>query len=209
MLKTIIFDFDGTLADTGRIMIECMNDLAKQENRPLLEATKALRERTAYQIFTQDLGVSIYKVPSYVKRARQIMKTKVSSIRLFEGVPDIVEALSKQFHLGILTSNSEEIVRNVLDRENIKSFRFIFSNSSVFGKHRSLKKLLKTNHLQATEAIYVGDEVRDIEACRKAKVPIIAVTWGFNSKKILQQARPDFIAERPKDIIKSINALKG
>ena len=73
MLTTIIFDFDGTLADTGRIMIECMNELAKQENRPQLKANESLREKTALQIFTKDLGVSVYRVPYYFKKANKII----------------------------------------------------------------------------------------------------------------------------------------
>src|SRR3989344_3585369 len=200
MLTTIIFDFDGTLADTGRIMIECMNELAKQENRPQLKANESLREKTALQIFTKDLGVSVYRVPYYVRKA--------SSIRFFKGIPSTVKMLSRQFRLGILTSNSDEIVKKVLVKEGVTSFSFIFSNSSVFGKHRSLKKLLKTYRLQPAETIYVGDEVRDIEACRKAKVPIIAVTWGFNSRKILERAKPDFIADKPEEIIKIAKGLR-
>src|SRR3989338_1975126 len=208
MLTTIIFDFDGTLADTGRIMIECMNELAKQENRPQLKANESLREKTALQIFTKDLGVSVYRVPYYVRKARKIMEAKASSIRFFKGIPSTVKMLSRQFRLGILTSNSDEIVKKVLVKEGVTSFSFIFSNSSVFGKHRSLKKLLKTYRLQPAETIYVGDEVRDIEACRKAKVPIIAVTWGFNSRKILERAKPDFIADKPEDIIKIAKGLR-
>ena len=79
----------------------------------------------------------------------------------------------------------------------------------MFGKHRSLKRLLKTYHMKPAETIYIGDEVRDIEACRKAKVQIIAVTWGFNSKRILERAKPDFIADKPEDIVKIVKALRG
>ena len=48
--------------------------------------------------------------------------------------------------------------------------------------------------------IYVGDEVRDIEASQSARVASIAVTWGFNSRDILSEAKPSFLAHSPSDL---------
>jgi phosphoglycolate phosphatase len=49
--------------------------------------------------------------------------------------------------------------------------------------------------------LYVGDEVRDIQACKKSFVKIIAVTWGFDIPDVLKSHNPDFLVSTPKEIL--------
>ena len=104
--------------------------------------------------------------------------------------------------MGILTSTSEENVRKFLKKNKLELFDFIYSGSSIFGKHKVMKSLLKKQKLKRKEVIYVGDETRDIEAAKKAKVKIISVTWGFNTKQILKKQKPDFLIDKPKELMK-------
>jgi phosphoglycolate phosphatase-like HAD superfamily hydrolase len=46
-------------------------------------------------------------------------------------------------------------------------------------------------------AVYVGDEVRDIVAARKAGVDVAAVSWGYNTREVLAKHEPDYLIERP------------
>ena len=54
---------------------------------------------------------------------------------------------------------------------------------------------LRTGTFGAGETLYIGDEVRDIDACRKTGIRIISVTWGFNSKEALCRKNPDFLVD--------------
>ena len=54
--------------------------------------------------------------------------------------------------------------------------------------------------MKAHEAVYVGDEVRDIVACRRIGMPIISVTWGFNSADFLASAGPNHLAQSPEEL---------
>jgi phosphoglycolate phosphatase len=53
-----------------------------------------------------------------------------------------------------------------------------------------------------SDFIYVGDEYRDIEAAKAANVKIISVTWGFNSREVLENANSGYIAEDTEEILK-------
>ncbi len=46
----------------------------------------------------------------------------------------------------------------------------------------------------------MGDETRDIEAAKKSKIKIVAVTWGFNSSNVLAQHQPDFLIDIPQQL---------
>ena len=78
----------------------------------------------------------------------------------------------------------------------------MYVDTSIFGKHTTLKRLIKKYDLVKKEVIYIGDEIRDIEACKKAGIECIVVTWGYNSRKALQQQNPDYMIDRPADLLK-------
>jgi phosphoglycolate phosphatase-like HAD superfamily hydrolase len=52
-----------------------------------------------------------------------------------------------------------------------------------------------SHKLDPSKVFYIGDETRDIEAAKKAGIKSIAVTWGYNTKAILDNSNPDFLCE--------------
>ncbi|PSB03825.1 HAD family hydrolase, partial [Merismopedia glauca] len=58
------------------------------------------------------------------------------------------------------------------------------------------------------KVIYVGDETRDIEAARKSKIKAIAVCWGFNFREILAKYKPDFLIDRPSQLLEVVQHLE-
>lgn len=99
----------------------------------------------------------------------------------------------KASKVGILTSNSKENVDLFLEKNDMMGqFDFIKSSSKLSGKAKCLKQIIKNTQSEASNTIYIGDEVRDIEACKKMKISIISVTWGFNASEVLEKHFPDF-----------------
>ena len=124
-----------------------------------------------------------------------------SEITAFQGVQFLVEELSRLgFNLGILTTNSAETVNVFLQKYGLeKYFSFIKTDVPLFGKKRALRRAKRA---LKSDFVYVGDEYRDIEAAKAAEVKIISVTWGFNSRKVLESANPGNIAEETAEILK-------
>ena len=84
---------------------------------------------------------------------------------------------------------------------------FIYSGTTLFGKHKVINQLLKQDHWEREAIVYVGDETRDIEAAKKSKIKMIAVSWGFNSKEVLAAHTPDFLVNHPKELLEEIEKL--
>ena len=132
---------------------------------------------------------------------REIRNRK--DIKLFEGVELILKQLRKRYRLGIVSSNSEENIKKILKENGVdKLFDYIYSASSLFGKHKNLKRLIKKYKLNLEEVIYVGDEDRDILAAKKVGIKVVAVTWGYNSKEKLMKEKPDYLVSSPKELEK-------
>lgn len=209
--KVIIFDFDGTLADTLDALVSITNHLALEfgYRSTTPEEIPKLRNLSSREIVRLS-GVSIFKLPFLLRRIRDNLHGKIQGLNLIPGIKEALIQLKKEGNcLGILTSNSEENVRVFLEKHGIQDlFSFVYSENSLFSKDRSIRKLMKKNHLRPEEIIYVGDETRDIDAAKKIHVKVIAVTWGFNSRQVLAQYKPDFLIHQPSELIEVTGNLK-
>ena len=208
MTKVIIFDFDGTLADTIDILLSITNRLSAEFG--FKSATKEelaqLSNLNSWQIL-QYSGISVFKFPLLIRRLKAELHSEVPQIQLFPGIKEVLLELKRRgFQLGIITSNSRENVWGALEKNGLQgTFTFIYSGST-FGKHKVINKWLKLEHINPEEVVYVGDEIRDIYAAKKTGIKVIAVGWGFNSQEALAAQNPDFLIERPQELIEIINS---
>jgi HAD superfamily hydrolase (TIGR01509 family) len=208
MTKVIIFDFDGTLADTVDILLSITNRLSAEFG--FKSATKEelaqLSNLNSWQIL-QYSGISLFKFPLLIRRLKAELHREIPHIQLFPGIKEVLLELKKRgFQLGIITSNSRENVLGALEKNGLQdTFTFIYSGST-FGKHKVINKWLRIENIHTEKVVYVGDEIRDIDAAKKTGIKIIAVGWGFNSPQALAAQNPNFLIERPQELIEIMNS---
>jgi HAD superfamily hydrolase (TIGR01549 family) len=199
----IIFDFDGTIADTLELGIEIFNRIAPEYNCLPVgpEERELFRTKKPQELF-EAYGISRLKLLTLMLRIRKEMRRHVSETKPFTGMDAALREISNSgYRMGILTSNSVENVRKFLEINNLSGlFEFINSGRSFMGKAKLIRKLLIHEQIPAGRVVYVGDETRDIEASRAAGIPVIAVSWGLNSRDLLASLSPDQIADSPEEL---------
>ena len=202
-IKYIVFDFDGTLVDTIDMAINIFNKIAHEYN------LKQIEEEDRIALTTQkpkDLmkiyEVTQLKVVLLLLRIRKEMGKNLSDLKIVSDIKETLQELKQSgFRLGILTSNSKNNVGIFLENNCLADIvDFIYSGKSLFGKDKVMKSMLEQEKISKDEIIYVGDEIRDIEASRKVGIPIISVSWGLNTREILESFKPDLMAHTPKDL---------
>jgi phosphoglycolate phosphatase len=206
--KIAIFDFDGTIANTIPTDLEIaklFNQFTKEfniEKHITVEDIKQFRGKSLKEI-VKALHIRFYRLPFILRKVQKFMQPDLLKANPIGGIKDAINKLKENgYILGIVTSSKKTLVENFLKRHKINGFDFIHSGSSLFGKHRIINKLLKKYGFSQEDTIYIGDEIRDIEATKKSEIPIISVTWGFNSKAGLKKYLPHFMVEKPSDIVK-------
>ena len=131
------------------------------------------------------------------------MRKESTEIHAF--APDIHEfftALRKETnHIGILTSNIKKTVSDFLINYDISHEIEFIMCSALMSKAKKIKKVLRKHDIDPGEMLYVGDEVRDIEACHKVGVDVIAVNWGYNTPFALEKCKPTFMIDNIWDVI--------
>ncbi len=204
--QNIIFDFDGTIADSLNKAVEVFNRLAPQFGYRTVSQSevKAYQDLPPKEIMKR-LNMSMLSLPFFAIKMRSSLKQEINKIPLILGIKEALKTLSeKNCQLYILSSNSEENIKAFLKQHDILMFKKIVSGSSAFGKHKLINSVLKSQNIQKNNVIYIGDEVRDITAARKAEIKIGSVTWGFNSKKVLSEHSPDFLFSSPEELCKNL-----
>lgn len=207
MVKAVIFDFDGTIADTWKIVIEILKEKEDEWGLPAItQETLADFRGKPFLELIKKYNIVLLRLPFIVSKTQEELKDRMREVPLFDGIKKVIIGLKeKGYRLGILTTNSRENVLLFLEHYKLNIFDFIQSERSLLGKDKALKKMLDQYELKPTEVFYVGDEIRDIDACRENDVKIISVTWGFNTKNILKQNKPDFLVDTPSKILEIIN----
>jgi phosphoglycolate phosphatase-like HAD superfamily hydrolase len=200
-----IFDFDGTLADTLGETRRIFNEIAPEYGiRTVCEKEIHDLRHLSLKDLLSHLKIPKRRVPVLISRGTGMMRANIASMPMIPGMADVVRELRKHSDcLGILTSNVTANVETFLEAHGLlDQFNFISSTSKLTGKAKHLKAIRKTFSLHHEEMLYVGDELRDIRASRKAGIRVAAVTWGFNSRESLAAEKPDYLLDHPEDFLR-------
>ena len=209
-IKTIIFDFDGVIADTIPYTLEKTVAILKNDfsvKRPANEIVDIIRSRSFREII-KELKIPLFKLPfivSKINESQEELNKIIDTIKVIPGIKALLNNLKDRgFDLVVISSNIEKNVKEFLRINGIKTFSYIDCGSHILGKSGAIKNFLKSKNLKNSEVIYVGDEIRDIEASHKVGIKIISVAWGLDTENTLQRYGADFIAKNPRDILKII-----
>ncbi len=202
-IKLVIFDFDGTIADTLEVGVEIYNTISHKYNLPIIkkEEINALKEFSLKELLRR-MKISVYKAVMLSRNLQEMLSQRINSVRAFKGVKGALRTLSDDLPLGIISSNSRKNIMAFLENNNLRNlFRFVEGYPVIFGKDKKIKKIVNRFHVKPREVAYVGDEVRDVQAAKKAGVVSVACTWGYNSKRRLTEIKPDLLLNSASELL--------
>jgi phosphoglycolate phosphatase len=198
----ILFDFDGTLADSFSQSLAAYNHLAPRLNlKPAPPEQVADMRKMGAGPLMRALGIPMWKLPRLMIAARAELQNRIQDVQPFPGMADALRDLAAAgTKMAILTSNSRENVATFLARHQLGDFLDIDAGASLFGKGTRLSRLLKDLGCAPACTAYVGDTVPDIRAAREAGIIAVAVAWGYSDRVLLEAENPDALVDRPEDL---------
>lgn len=181
--KLVIFDFDGTLADSFALFLEAAKVAAvRYKFKSLAEdELERLRSCSAREIMAE-VGLPWWKLPAVVRHTREFMRERIERVQLFDGVDVMLRQLKAAgVQLAIVTSNSQENVEHVLGEENRSLIDHFGCGASMFGKRPKTRSVVKASGVPAEAVLCVGDELRDAEVAKALRLDFAAVSWGYTN----------------------------
>lgn len=203
--KLVVWDFDGTLADSLPAAVRIFNRMAPEMGFKPLGDLAAARATPLRQLLRQQ-GISLWRLPRVVRRYHALAAEEADQLKLAAGLPDALSAIAGSgARLGVLSSNREDNIRRSLRANGAEGhFAFVVGYPRLFGKAKALKRIIRAERLARGDVLYVGDELRDVEAAKKAGVTVAAVTWGFQAADLLRTGQPDFVVSDAADLVKLV-----
>jgi len=188
--RLLVFDFDGTLADTFGLFLDVFDKAAATHHfdpfdRRNLTYLRTLDARSILEYHR----VPVWKLPFVARTMRKLMGQQIQRIQVFPGI----EAAITQLHgsgatLAILTSNAQSNVLTVLGPHIAAHFSYLECSVSLLRKRARLAGLLVQARFGSAEAMLIGDELRDVHAAKQSDVPFAAVGWGYTAPETLIKA---------------------
>jgi phosphoglycolate phosphatase len=184
----VIFDFDGTLADSWPVAADELVAAAatfgyRQLTRSQVESLRGLPTREVFK----ELGISRWRIPKIAAHLRCRFERSAAQIKLFNGIPEMLGALTEAKILtGVVSSNSQATIATVLGTANMRHVAQMECGASVFGKSRLFRRMMRKMGAAPSVTIAVGDETRDLDAAAKAGILGLGVEWGCARPELLR-----------------------
>jgi phosphoglycolate phosphatase len=206
-VTTIIFDFDGTIANTFDYAVVF---LSKEGGKyPLAKDQKEALHGLSMAGIARHVGIPWHRMPGLFFKGRQQMNPAMKNIEPFDGMQDVIRQLhAKRHKMFILSTNTTRNINKFLRHHDMERyFTYVYGGVGMFGKAPALRRLLREQHVETRKAVYVGDELRDVMAAQSLGVPVIAVTWGFARATDLKALGVAGLAKRTGDIVSLLEKL--
>lgn len=203
-MANVVFDFDGTLADTFPAVIDVAYRLSPRTRRLPPEAISDLRRLPLLTALRQ-LGIPLRHMPLLILFTRRRLKSHMQEMPPYDGVEEMLKALHKHHHrLYILTSNYRENVEVFLHHQGLDKL-FADIHTVAFAttgtKTRALKRMMRQYNLKADETYHVGNEALDMRSAEKVGIRGVATTWGGFDLGTLRKIKPFAIIEKPAELV--------
>ena len=208
MIRDLIFDFDGTLADTSLGIVRCTQETLRQMGLPAStpERICATIGLPLPDCFARGTDTPPERVDEACATYRRLFDDiAVPCIILFPGVAEtLAELRSRGFRMSIATSRGSRSLRMLLGRMGVADDFCAMAASDTVVRHKpapdpALSVLAQTGGL-AAESVVIGDTVFDIQMGQAAGCRTCGVTWGNQDRAQLQTAAPDWILDRIEEL---------
>lgn len=205
MKKVLIFDFDGVLADSLAPMLRYAEKVCQELGHPCHPTQNDLEslERMEFSEFGRQLGIPEDKIEIFVSRNHELFYNRQEPLAIIAGMEAVIREAYRVATLTIITGNSCKVVDKFLIAYELKDgFQMILCAEDEGNRAEKILRIKALHNGSNREYYMVGDAISDIHAAQRANIKSIAVGWGHQSKHKLITGNPDFIVDRPKDLLK-------
>ena len=206
-MAAVIFDFDGTISDSFEYIAGYLVRASGYEG-DMKERLADLRGLSMVAIARRQ-GHSWLSLPRLFMRGRLEMRNSVPKLEPIKGMPEVIRKIHAEGHeLFILSSNSVVVLHKFLHRHKLHTyFLELYGGVSLFGKAPAMRKLMKDQEFEAKDCVYVGDELRDVEASKSVGIRVAAVSWGFAKTSDLENLKPTALVHTPAQLLSFLEEI--
>ena len=210
MKKTILFDLDGTLTDSGEGIINCVIYALQRYNLPI-------PSREELRVFVgpplPEMFVKYGVKPENAEEAEDVFRERFVPIgmyenRLYPGVSELLRTLHAEGHiLCIATSKPESMAREILQHFEISKY-FHYICGATLDHSRDTKEQVIAYLISQCDSQYpwvmVGDTAFDVIGAKAHNIPAIGVSWGYGLVEEMEEAGAVAIVNSTEELLEQL-----
>jgi len=209
MFDAVIFDWDGTLADTRQVIVisfqKALNEVNCKVTNEYIERRIGIGAAETFRDIIRSAKVDVDEKLIYhlIERKSQLEIELTDQVQLFPGVKELLEALHGKVKMGLASMNNHSVISHLVKANDLeKYFDVILTAESVSNSKPNPEIFLKTAAKLKTSSekcVVIEDSIFGVKAAKSANMGCIGVTTGVYSKKELNKEKPDLTVETLKD----------
>lgn len=155
------------------------------------------------------LDIKKWQLPRVIAKGKKGVAARMHSVKVFDDMPRAIKDLRlKDYKIYILSTNNKDAINTILSKYDLNSYiTRIYAGTRLFGKAKGLSSLIRKEHLDKDACVYIGDEVRDVEATKQIGIKCIAVEWGYSAPEALKSYKPEALIAKPSQLTKAVDGL--
>jgi len=219
MIRTVLFDLDGTLADTAPDLARALNDLLVEEGHAPLaaEIIRPVVSHGSPGLLKLGFGLTAQD-QDYARLRERLLALYAANLcrdtKLFDGIAEVLDELkARAMNWGIVTNKPAFLTVPLVEQLGLAfpPACIVSGDSTANRKPHPEPMLLACRQAGSApgECLYIGDAERDIEAGRQAGMPTLVALFGYIEAHESPQAwGADGLIARPREILEWLDALQ-
>jgi phosphoglycolate phosphatase len=213
-MKAVLFDFDGTLADTAPDLAGALNAMRGKRGLAPLDAAIVRPYASMGARGLLRIGFAMTpEHPGYEPMKSEFLERYAQAIceetRLFPGMDELLAGLERRaIAWGIVTNKATRLTERILPQLGVTPACVVCGDSTPHLKPHPAPLLLAARQLELAPAdcLYVGDDLRDVQAARAAGMRCAAVAWGYHGTENGAPSiwNADLLLSHPQDLLEHL-----
>jgi HAD superfamily hydrolase (TIGR01509 family) len=203
MFRTVIFDWDGTLADTKKAVIQSFQRVlteagCKVDDEFIVRRIGIGTKKTIIETFREcHKKLDVMTLEKLAKEKIRIQIELGNSVKLLDGAFDLLETLRGKSKIALATMSGRKVINKLLQDKRIKRYFEIVVSADDVSKPKPDPEVFNVSAIKLgvkpEDCVVIEDSVFGLKAAKAAKMRCIAVLSGAYSREELEKEQPDLI----------------
>jgi len=219
MFDAVIFDWDGTLADTKRFVVfsfqKVLTEIGCKVSDEFFERRIGIGAKNTFKEALQATNIWFDEktINELVEEKIKIQTKLTANVNLFEGAIDLLDSLDSKVKMALATMSNRKVINKLLKQKAVrKYFDFVITADEVFEPKPNPEVFLKcAEKLKCSpeKCIVIEDSVFGVKAAKEARMKCIAIPTGAYSIEELREEEPELIVNSIKEKGKILDFILG